>query len=123
MIQGVVTAQLQATIPVALRAADGRAVSMTAVIDTGFNGHLALPPEMIEELVLEPIGYLPALLGDGRQVQLAAYIATVVWDGEDRALEALRSDAGTLVGMSLLHGSNVAIAVRAGGLVSVEHLG
>jgi clan AA aspartic protease len=120
MIRGTVTEHLEATIPIALRAADGQTVSTIAVIDTGFNGHLALPPEMIARLGFEPIGHLSALLGDGRRALLAVYEATVVWGGEDRAVEALRSEARALVGMSLLRGSNVTITVQVGGSVLVE---
>lgn len=105
-----------------LRAADGQTVEATAVIDTGFNGNVALPSETIERLDLEPIGHLQALLGDGRQVQLAVYDATVLWHGEDRDVEAVSSEAGTLVGMALLKGSTVAITVRAGGSVTVERV-
>ena len=122
MIRGSVNQQLEATIPIVLRAADGAAVEATAIIDTGFNGNLALPLELIERLELEPIGHLSALVGDGRQVQLSVYEATVVWHGADRDVEALCSQAGTLVGTTLLQGSSVAITVRAGGPVTVDQV-
>lgn len=122
MIRGAVTDRLEATIPIHLRAADNRLVEVQAVIDTGFNGHVALPASIIERLALEPLGQLPALLGDGRRVVLAVYDATVVWEGAEREVEALHSDAGALVGMALLHGSELRIGVRPGGPVSVALL-
>ena len=122
MIRGAVTDRLEATIPIHMRAADNRLVEVQAVIDTGFNGHVALPASIIERLALEPLGQLPALLGDGRRVVLAVYDATVVWEGAEREVEALHSDAGALVGMALLHGSELRIGVRPGGPVSVALL-
>jgi clan AA aspartic protease len=122
VIRGAVTDRLEATIPIHLRAADNRLVEVQAVIDTGFNGHVALPASIIERLALEPLGQLPALLGDGRRVVLAVYDATVVWEGAEREVEALHSDAGALVGMALLHGSELRIGVRPGGPVSVALL-
>ena len=111
MIRGAVTDRLEATIPIHLRAADNRLL-----------GHFALPASIIERLALEPLGQLPALLGDGRRVVLAVYDATVVWEGAEREVEALHSDAGALVGMALLHGSELRIGVRPGGPVSVALL-
>ncbi len=117
-----VTDRLEATLTITLRAADDQPVEVRAVVDTGFNGHVALPAAIIERLALEPLGQLPALLGDGRRVVLAVYDATVMWEGVEREVEALHSDAGALVGMSLLRDSELRIVVRPGGPVSVAPL-
>ena len=52
MIIGVVNAQTEATIRLPVRAADGREQQMEAILDTGFNGSLTLPPAMIAGLGL-----------------------------------------------------------------------
>ena len=44
MIAGVVNAHAEAIIRLPVRAADGREQDIEAVLDTGFNGSLTLPP-------------------------------------------------------------------------------
>ena len=46
----------------------------------------------------------------------------VVWHGEEREVTALESDAGPLVGMSLLYGSRVILDVINDGDVSMNAL-
>jgi predicted aspartyl protease len=53
MIIGVVNAHTEATIPLPMRAADGREQEIEAILDTGFNGSLTLPPTMIASLGLQ----------------------------------------------------------------------
>jgi hypothetical protein len=53
MITGVVNAQTEATIRLPVRAADGREQEIKAVLDTGFNGSLTLPPAVIANLGLQ----------------------------------------------------------------------
>ena len=50
MITGVVNAHREATICLLLQAADGRDQEIEAILDTGFNGSLTLPPSVIAAL-------------------------------------------------------------------------
>ncbi len=52
MITGVVNAHREATIRLPLQAADGRDQEIEAILDTGFNGSLTLPPAVIAALGL-----------------------------------------------------------------------
>ena len=49
-----------------------REVALEALVDTGFDGGLAVPPAFITNGET-PDGYLPWTLADGRQVLLPAY--------------------------------------------------
>ena len=50
-----------------------RKIAIDAVIDTGFNGDLILPPDAISELGLKLQGYQKAILGDGTTSQFQVY--------------------------------------------------
>jgi hypothetical protein len=47
--------------------------SVTAWIDTAFDGHLVFPAPLIEELKLESLADTEAILADGRKVTLEAF--------------------------------------------------
>lgn len=48
----------------------------TALVDTGFDGHLAVPEAVIEALA-QPLYMRPVQLADGQVVQVAAYSGTL----------------------------------------------
>ena len=50
MMTGVVNSDLEATIRLTIRGTDGRSRRITAVIDTGFDGWLSVPPSLVAEL-------------------------------------------------------------------------
>ena len=111
MMTGKVTSDLDAVIEMEVVGSDQRE-KIEAVIDTGF----------LSRLTLQRIGNQLAFLGDGNEVDFDIYLATVLWDGEEREVTALESDAGPLVGMSLLYGSRVILDVVNDGDVSINAL-
>jgi predicted aspartyl protease len=119
MIHGVVTDELEAVIPLELIAADGTIVSMTALVDTGFNGDVALPRRMIEQLACESTGERKAELGDGLIAVLASYSGRVLWNDVERKVSVL-AGGGPLVGMDLLRGWQLSIQIDPGGVVHVK---
>ena len=64
MITGVVTADRQATIRLAVRGPAGDELAIEAAIDTGFNGWLSLPPSSISQPGLPWRQRARALLAD-----------------------------------------------------------
>lgn len=46
-------------------------------IDTGFNGDLVLPQNLIDELELPPSGTLKAVLADGSEVALQRFVCLI----------------------------------------------
>jgi len=90
------------------------------VIDTGFDGFVAVSPDQAQHLQLPFLEVRSYELGDGHAVDFAIHLVTVVWDGQDRDGEALITDGGMLVGMSLLQGHHVFIDVVEGGVIRLQ---
>jgi clan AA aspartic protease len=120
MIRGQVTPLRQAVIPLQLQGLNGQIETIDAVIDTGFDGSLALPPDLVLRLEL-PFGMTRSLeLGDGSHAPFDIHRVTILWDGQEREVAALVTTGGPLVGMSLLRGCKVSIAMVEGGEVLIE---
>jgi predicted aspartyl protease len=62
------------------------------------------------------------LLGDGREELFEVFETTVVWDGQSRVVEVDAADTDALVGMALLDGYELRIAVTAEGSVEIRAL-
>jgi clan AA aspartic protease len=120
MIRGQVSASRQAVIPLQLSDAGGQTVTVDAVIDTGFDGSVTLPPDLIARLQL-PFGMTRFYeLGDRSRVQFNIHQATVEWDGHSHSVEALVTTGGALVGMAMLHGYHLFVDVVDGGEVLIQ---
>ena len=66
MTIGHVGADGDALVPLPVRGPGGAEQEVEAVLDTGFNGYLALPPPVIEALRLERLGQETARAGQWR---------------------------------------------------------
>jgi clan AA aspartic protease len=97
-------------------------IAVDAVIDTGFNGDLILPIEIVSKLGLMPQGYQKATLGDGTISQFRVYAATVIWDGDRRLVEVNSATNGVLIGMGLLEGYKLEVNTIPNGDVSIIKL-
>ncbi len=122
MITGKITANREAVIELKIIGTTKRTQQVEAVIDTGFNGYLTMPSDLIDQLKLQLAGNRRATLGDGNVVVLDVYLAKVLWHGQERDVLALQADGGLLVGMSLLYGSRVTLLVVDDGDVTIDPL-
>jgi clan AA aspartic protease len=122
MIIGVVNAQTEAIIRLPMRAADGRAQEIEAILDTGFNGSLTLPPSVIASLGLRWRTRGLVMLANGTEDYCDIYVATVIWDGSPRNILVEAADTDPLVGMALLYGHDLHMQVIEGGRVVIELL-
>lgn len=100
--------------------ADGRDLTVRAVIDTGFTGELTLPGDVVRELGLEERGVAEVQLADGSHAALRAYEGRVVWDGRPRRVLAYEAPSAPLVGMALLQAKTVTIEVVPHGAVFIQ---
>ena len=122
MLTGTVSDDLQAWVSMELLAESGELVSIDVVLDTGFNGQLALSTSIIQQLeLLEDISRL-AVTATGDRVSLATYRGTVLWDEQPRIVEVVQADSEPLLGMELLLGCRVTLDVRGGGAVTIDSL-
>ena len=123
MIAGVVNADYEAIIHLSIRGPTGREHEIDAIIDTGFNGFLTLPPSVVIVLELIRLSRGRALLANGSEELFDIYGVTVLWEGQPRYVETDAVDTTPLVGMSLLEGYDLTIQVAQGGRVVIQATG
>lgn len=121
-MQGIVNANCEALVRLAVGSADGPKQMVEAVIDTGFTGYLALPKATISTLGLPWIFRDIGTLGDGSEVVFDMYRAAVIWDGNLQVVDVAASEADPLIGMRLLYGFKVEIDAVEGGAVMIQAL-
>ena len=119
MITGIVNADFEAIISLSICGSDGKVYTQEAIVDTGFNGWLSLPPDLIEQLNLKWKRRGRAILGDGSECVFNVYEAIVVWDGDYLTIPIDEADSEPLVGMSLMEGYQFMVQVFEGGKVEI----
>ena len=122
MIIGVVHAQIEATIRLPVRTADGQEQEIMALLDTGFTGSLTLPPVLIAGLGLQWRTRGLVMLANGTEDSCDIYAATIIWDGRPRNILVEAADTDPLVGMALLYSHDLHVQVVEGGRVVIEPL-
>ena len=123
MIEGSVNANLEAVVTIPLLGSTGQTREIAAVVDTGFNGYLTLPPTLVAELGLSMVGDGEAIRADGSEVTFDVYGVTVVWDGQPKYDETAAVGIDDLVGMMLLDRQSPFVEIAGGGRVLVQALG
>ena len=123
-VSGNVTAERDAVVRLEVLGTEDPETSaeVEVVLDTGFTGHLTLPPEVVGELGLPLLGSRNSVLADGGRVALNVYRAQVLWDGRRRSVEDLATGGGALAGMSLIWGHRVNLSATEDGEVVIELL-
>ena len=81
MITGTVNAHREAILRLAVLDASSNQFPSDAVVDTGFDGSISLPPALIASLRLRWKRFGRALLADGSESLFDVYEAKVLWDG------------------------------------------
>ena len=112
----------QAWLTVEILNSSGQPLPVEVVLDTGFEGELALLIPVIRQLGLQEYDYGFAEQSDGSFTRVAIYRATILWDGQSRQVEVIESGSEPLLGMELLLGSRVTLEVRDGGHVTIDAL-
>lgn len=120
MIEGVVNAAREAVVTLSLRGPSGQAREVEAVIDTGYDGFLTLPPYLVEALELPFRFRGRAFLANGNVETFNVHDVTVLWDGQPRYVDADAVGPTPLIGMSLLDRHNLNIEIADGGRVVIQ---
>lgn len=120
MIEGAVNAAYEAIVSLTVRGQEGHTREIEAVVDTGFNGFLNLPPDVVAELGLPFVSIGRAILADGSEISYDVYGVAVLWDGQPRYIEADAADTTPLVGMQLLDRHSLYVEVEGGGRVLTQ---
>lgn len=91
------------------------------MLDTGFNDFVALPPRVVQELALERLGQVIRVeVADGAVVTCELFGAEIEWEGDWRSIPVMALEGESLVGMLMLHGSEIRIVAIAGGDVTID---
>jgi len=122
MITGTVNADREAVIRLGVRDVNGHGHDCDAIVDTGFNGWLTLPPGFIAMLGLRWMRVGTAVLADGRQAFFDIYEAAVLWDGQPMMIPVDEAASEPLLGMSLMYGYELNIQTVGGGAVTLKRL-
>jgi clan AA aspartic protease len=120
MITGIVNPDFEPIIPLSICGSDGKVYVQDAIVDTGFNGWLSLPPDLIAQLDLKWKRRGRAILGDGSECVFNVYEAVLVWDGNFLTIPIDEADSEPLVGMSLMEGYQLMVQVFEGGPVELS---
>jgi clan AA aspartic protease len=112
----------EARVRLRIRGPGGRQHEIEAVIDTGYNGWLTLPPALIARLRLLWQNFVRGVMADGSEDTFNVYEATVMWDRRIRLIPVTEADSDPLVGMALLKGYEVNMEVRPRGKITIKRL-
>jgi len=121
LIQGTVSSKLEAVIRFSVRGPE-RVLETEAVVDTGFDGALTLPAELIARLGLRFKAESRAVLADGTEIAFDIYEGLILWGGRLLQLPVAAMGKNPLIGTELLHGSELVIQVIEGGKVAIYEL-
>src|SRR5262249_33097661 len=119
MTSGIVIG-LQALVQVAFRLLNQPDLGIECVVDTGFEGALALPPDAIAALGLPFYQGIFANLADNSNVSVDAYQAVIVWKGQDVSVAVLAMGRRPLLGTALLAGNELVAQFVDNGLVTID---
>ncbi len=123
MITGMINADFEPIIPLSVCSSDGKIYTQDVIVDTGFNGWLSLPPDLITQLNLTWERRGRAILGDGSECVFYVYEAGIVWDGKLLTIPVDEADSEPLVEMSLMEGYQLTMQIFEGGQVELRKVG
>ena len=121
MIRGIVTSS-EGIVQLSVFGKRGQQETIAAIVDTGYDGSLTLPPTMIRELELRWISFGDATLADGSEVAFDVHEGEVLWDRRRVLISIDSSDSTPLVGMQLLEGFELTMQVRPDGPVLIKRM-
>jgi clan AA aspartic protease len=113
---------LRACLAIPLHLINGRQVQLEFVIDTGFEGALALPIELIERLELPFELELDSIMADGNAVPTPVHSTTILWQNQLLDVAVLGLGELPLVGTSLLAKFRLTVDFEELGTVTIQPL-
>ena len=122
MIEGAVNANYEVVATLTILGPTGQSQEIDAIVDTGYNGFLSLPPELVSELELAFASTGWAYLADGSKATFNTHDATVLWDGQPRYIEIDAMGDVPLLGMQLLNRHSLYVEVEVDGRVVIQSM-
>ena len=113
-------ANYEAVITLPVLGPAGQIREVEAVIDTGYNGTLTLPPSLVSELALPLVGPTQATLANGVVETFNVHDVTVLWGDVPRDIEADAVGPTPLAGLLLFDSHSLYVQVTEGGRVAIQ---
>jgi clan AA aspartic protease len=111
---------LQARVDVTFRRIGQPGIAIEFVVDTGFEGALALPPPAVAALGLALHQRIISKLADASRKMTDVYRATIDWDRAPLDVAVLAIGDRPLLGTALLDGHTLSIDFVASGTVRIH---
>jgi len=113
-VKGIVDDDLRALVDVVLRASpDGVDHTIRVWVDTAFNGGLVIPRHEIDRRGLREYTSTPAILADGKQVDMPTFTCYIEWFGSVYRTQVVANDGEhPLLGTMLLADRDLAISYK-----------
>ena len=109
-----------AVLPVDLFDRQDRLYRIEAMVDTGFDGFLALPTHLVQRLGLVWINRMPMQVATSEWAEFDIYEAMVWWFDARLPIRVLQTQSEILVGTRLLWESQLTVQFWQGGSVTVQ---
>ncbi len=121
-MKGRVNERREAILRLRIEGTNKRRRIVEGIIDTGYDGALTLPPKLIRQLKLPPLGQEQGELANGQIVTFKRYAATVKLNKRQVRIAVAEAQTDPLIGMELLDGFELKIEVQPRGTVTVKPL-
>lgn len=122
MIGGWISDNRELVVPLRLVDVNGHLHRVEANVDTGFNGHLTLPPDSLELLGLVSDRPLELRMANNETETFATFRGAVLWQGQRRTVRIIESEGTPLIGTALLWGSLLSAEITNDGTVTIAPL-
>ena len=122
MITGIVNAGGDAVVRLLVRGSGNILHEVEAVVDTGFNSFVSLPPNLVDALGLPYLRMERNILADGSVEECSIHEAVVLWGGREHTVPVQASGGDTLIGMAMMRGYELRIQVTDGASVTLQAL-
>ena len=120
MIAGRVNSDLEAIVRIGVEDNRGYYRTFDCVVDTGFDGFIALPADTIQDLGLVQRGNRRVVLINDTVALMPFYLGAVAWQGELLEVSVLQTEWEFLIGTALIENNTVTLEVWDGGEVLIE---
>lgn len=119
MTIGRVGANRQTVASITIRTPHSAEFNVDVVVDTGFDGTLAISSDDVTALGLKRFTSIRGTLADGSTLTLPLYKVELLWLGRWRLVYATTLGNERLLGMGILDGHRLTLHVTLGGAVEI----
>jgi clan AA aspartic protease len=97
-------------------------ISIEFIVDTGFDGELSLPANLLRRVLYQNGEMREIRLADGREDTCFSCEVEITWNDESRFATVFLLEGLPLLGIELLGGFTMCVDVVPGGEVTVEEI-